>query len=428
MKETKALNYGWFIVGFSFITLALVYAVWYSFSVFFVALLKEFGWTRSVGAGAFSLFIILGSMTAPFMGVMVDRFGPKLVIIAGSLVLGAGLALCSSIQTWWQFYIFFSAVTAVGLGGTGWVPNITIIQQWFKEKRGLPIGIVSSGVGIGILICVPSIQYLIIQVGWRMTYGIMAIFIPLVVISMAIPFLKRPPKTTPLVYVDKGNSSGGADDPLIVNKEWASQNWTVRQAVATKPFRLLSLSFFLGSFATQSIFAHQVAFFIDRGVEALFASYFVGIVGIVSIGSKILWGVLSDKIGREVTYTIGIACSISGIIFLIVFHIFPWSSLPYFYAFFFGMGYAATAALPPLITADFFEGKAYGGIFGSLMFVVSLGAASGAWFAGFVYDRAGNYVPVFIILIAGLFVSSFNTWWAAPRKIRVVSGKRKKLT
>ena len=428
VKDNKALNFGWFIVGFSFITLALVYAVWYSFSVFFVALLKEFGWSRSLGAGAFSLFILLSSMTGSFMGAMVDRFGPKRVIIMGALILGAGLALCSSTQTSWQFYIFFSAITAMGLGATGWVPIITIIQHWFKEKRGLPIGIVSSGVGIGILICVPSVQYLILQVGWRTTYGIMAIFIPLVVISMAIPFLKRPPKTTPLLYVDKGISPGVTKDPLVVNEEWAMQTWTVRQAIATKPFWLLSLSFFLGSFATQSIFAHQVAFFIDRGLEALLASYFVGIVGIVSIGSKILWGTLSDKIGREVTYTIGVACSISGIIFLVVFHIFSHSSLPYFYAFFFGMGYAVTVALPPLITADFFEGKAYGGIFGSLMFFVSVGGASGAWFAGFIYDQVGNYMPVFIILVASLFVSNFSTWWAAPRKIRMVPGKRKKFT
>jgi MFS family permease len=428
VKDNKALNFGWFIVGFSFITLALVYAVWYSFSVFFVALLKEFGWSRSIGAGAFSLFIVLSSMTGPFMGAMVDRFGPKRVIIIGSLILGAGLALCSLIQTWWQFYIFFSAITAMGLGATGWVPNITIIQQWFKEKRGLPIGIVSSGIGIGILVCIPSIQYLIIQVGWRITYGIMAIFIPLVIISMAIPFLKRPPKTTPLLYVDKEISPGATKDPLVVNEEWTSRSWTVRQAIATKPFWFLSLSFFWGSFAIQSIFAHQVAFFMDHGLEALFASYFVGIVGVVSIGSKILWGVLSDKIGREVTYTIGVTCSISGIIFLIVFNIFPCSSLPYFYAFFFGMGYAVTAALPPLITADFFEGKAYGGIFGSLMFFVSVGGASGAWFAGFIYDQVGSYMPVFIILIAGLFVSNFSIWWAAPRKIRIVPGKRKKFT
>ena len=426
MKDNKALNFGWFIVGFSFITLALVYAVWYSFSVFFVALLKEFGWSRSIGAGAFSLFIILSSMTGPFVGGKVDSFGPKRVIIIGSLILGTGLALCSLIQTWWQFYIFFSVITAMGLGATGWVPNITIIQQWFKEKRGLPIGIVSSGIGIGILVCVPSVQYLIIRVGWRMTYGIMAIFIPLVVISMAIPFLKRPPKTTPSLYIDKGISPAVIKDPLVVNEEWASRSWTVRQAVATRPFWLLSFSLFLGNFATQSIFAHQVAFFVDRGLEALIASYFVGIVGVVSIGSKILWGVLSDKIGREVTYTIGMACSISGIIFLIVFNIFPCSSLPYFYAFFFGVGYAVTAALPPLITADLFEGKAYGGIFGSLMIFVSVGGASGVWFAGFIYDRVGSYLPVFIILTACLFFSNFGIWWAAPRRIRMVPGKRKK--
>jgi MFS family permease len=276
VKDNKALNFGWFIVGFSFITLALVYAVWYSFSVFFVALLKEFGWSRSIGAGAFSLFIVLSCLVGPFVGGMVDRFGPKRVIVLGSLILGAGLALCSLIQTWWQFYIFFSAITAMGLGATGWVPNITIIQRRFKEKRGLAIGIVSSGIGIGILVCIPSIQYLIIQVGWRMTYGIMAIFIPLVIISMAISFLKRPPKTTPLLPIDKEISPGVTKDPLVVNEEWTSRSWTVRQAIATKPFRLLILSFFLGNFVIQSIFAHQVAFFMDRGLEALFASYIGG--------------------------------------------------------------------------------------------------------------------------------------------------------
>ena len=427
MEDKKGLNFGWFIVGFSFITLALVYSVWYSFSVFFVALLKEFGWSRSIGAGAFSLFIVLSSLIGPFVGSMVDRFGPKRVIIIGSLILGAGLALCSLIQTWWQFYIFFSAITAIGLGTTGWVPNITIIQRRFKEKRGLPIGIVSSGIGIGILVCIPSIQYLIIQVGWRMTYGIMAIFIPLVVISMAISFLKRPPKTTPFLHIDKGISPSVIKDPSVVNKEWASRSWTVRQAIATKPFKLLILSFFLGNFVIQSIFTHQVAFFVDRGLEALFASYIVGIVGVVSIGGKILWGVLSDKIGREITYTIGVTCSIFGIVFLIVFNIFPCSSLPYLYVLFFGLGYAVAAALPPLITADFFEGQAYGGIFGTLMIFVGLGGASGAWFAGFIYDQVGSYLPVFIILIAFIFFSCFLIWWAAPRRIRMVPGKRKKL-
>ena len=426
MEEKKALNFAWIIVGFSFITLALVYAVWYSFSVFFVALLKEFGWSRSIGAGAFSLFIILSSMIGPFMGGMVDRFGPKRVIIMGSLILGAGLALCSSIQTWWQFYIFFSAITAIGLGATGWVPNITIIQQWFKEKRGLATGIISAGIGIGILVCVPSAQYLIIRLGWRMAYRIMAVFIPLIVISLAILFLKKPPHTASH-QIEVGISVKTTKDPLVINEGWASQSWTVQKAIATKPFWLLTLSFFLGSFIIQSVFAHQVAFFMDCGLEALLASYLVGIVGIVSIGSKILWGVLSDKIGREITYTIGITCAILGMLWLILYSQLPSSSFPYFYAIFFGMGYAVQAALPPLITADFFEGQGYGGIFGILMIFVGIGGAFGVWFAGFLYDQIGSYVPVFIITILCAFFSCLSIWWAAPGKIRMVPGRRLKL-
>jgi MFS family permease len=427
MKEKSTFHFGWMIVGASFITLALVYGIWYAYSVFFVALLKEFGWSRSIGAGAFSLFIIVSSLISPFVGNMVYSADPRKVILGGSFVLGIGLILCSLTQTWWQFYLFFGFITAIGLGATGWVPNITLIQLWFKEKRGLPIGIISSGIGIGILVCVPSIQYLIDQVGWRTTYRIMGIFIPFIIISMAIAFLKRPPQTTPFHPIEKKILSAVIKNPLVVDEAWASQSWSVRQAMTTKQFWLLGLSFFLANATTQSIFTHQVAFFVDHGLQTLFASYIVGIVGIVSLGSKILWGVLSDKIGREITYTIGMTCSIFGMITLIVFGIFPSPGLTYFYSVFFGMGYAVIAALPPLIIADLFEGHAYGGIFGSLMIFVGVGGAFGAWFAGFIYDRTGSYVPVFIIMAVFALFACLNVWQAAPRRIRRVPGKRVKL-
>ena len=423
MKKENTFHFGWVIVGVCFITLALVYGVWYSFSVFFVALLKEFGWSRSIGAGAFSVFIILSGVVGPYAGNMVYSAGSRNVIIFGSLLLGAGLALCSTTQTWWQFYIFFSIITAVGLGTTGWVPIVTLIQQWFKEKRGLPIGVVSSGIGIGILICIPSIQYLITWVGWRRTYQIMAIFIPLIIISMAIAFLKRPPPTTLPSLIEIGTSGRSRKDPLIVNEEWASRPWTVRQALTTRQFWLATLSAFLGSLVIQSIFTHQVVFFVDHGLEALLASYIVGFVGVVSIGGKIIWGVLSDKIGREVSYTAGIICIMVGMISLILFDLFPSSSLPYFYAFFFGIGYAVQAALPPLIMADFFEGPGYGGIFGWQMLFVGIGGAFGAWFAGFLYDQVESYLPVFVIMMVCAFFSCLGIWWAAPGKIRMVPGK-----
>ena len=424
MRDDMSSRSAWFAVWFSFVTLGLVYGVWYSFSVFFVALLKEFGWSRSMGAGAFSVFIIVSGTIGPYVGNLVYSAGPRKVIILGSILLGAGLALCSTTQTAWHFYLFFSVVTALGLGTAGWVPNVVLVQQWFKEKKGLPMGIISSGIGIGILVCVPLIQYLITQTGWRMAYRVMSVSIPLVVISLAIVFLKRPPRKVSS-HTEIGSQPTFVKSSLMVNEEWASRSWTVREALTTRQFWLLALSSLLGSLVNQSVFAHQVAFFVDHGLEALFASYIVGIVGMVSLGSKIFWGTVSDRIGREMTYSMGAACYLLGLTTLILFSAFPSPVLTYLFSIFFGMGYASTAALPPLITADLFEGRAYGGIFGWLMMLVAMGGAFGAWFAGFLYDTLGSYVPVFVILMVGASFSCLCIWWAAPRKIRAVPGKRK---
>jgi len=425
MEDENFFNSRWTIVGISFITLALAYgAAMYSFSVFFVALLKEFNWSRSIAAGGFSVFMILHGIIGPFAGGMVDRFGPRIVFLVGSLTLAVGLVMCSLIHSWWQFYIFFGVVVAAGVGFIGWVPNTTVVQQWFREKRGLPMGIISSGIGIGMFFCVPSIQSLIDRVGWRMTYRIMAFFIPLIIISMVLAFLKKPPQKSTFNHTKKEIINTPIKDPIVVDEGWASRSWTVRKAATTKQFWLLGGSFFLSSFTIQSMLTHQVAFFIDQGLKALLASWIAGMIGIVSIGGKIFWGILSDKIGREITYSIGIVCSVCGMISLIAYPTLPYSYIPYFYAICFGLGYAVVAALPPLISADFFEGQAYGSIFGTLFMISNVGGACGAWFTGFFYDQVRTYVPVFIILNLCTLCSAVNIWIAAPRRIRVVPGKK----
>ena len=427
MEDKRHSHFGWMIVGISFIILALAYgAAWYSFSVFFVALLKEFGWNRSLAAGAFSVFIILHGVSGPFVGTLVDRFGPRRVFLLGSLVLGGGLALCSFTRFWWEFYIFFGIVTAVGVGSIGWVANTTMIQQWFREKRGLAMGIISSGIGVGIFICVPSIQHLINRVGWRMAYRIVAVFIPLIIFSMVIGFLRKVPLTIASSPEGQEMIHTVKKDPLIVDEEWASRCWSIRQAIRTKQFWLLGFSLFLSNFTVHSALTHQVAFFIDQGLEALSASYVAGMIGIVSIGGKILWGVLSDRIGREVTYTIGTVCSVFGLLLLIAFTALPAVYIPYLYALFFGLGYAVVAALPPLIVADFFEGRAYGSIFGALFVVNSTGGAIGTWFLGYLYDQVRSYVPAFILMVVCILFALVNIWMAAPRRVRVVPGKKAK--
>jgi MFS family permease len=423
MKRGGSFYFGWIIVSGCFITLALVYSLQYSFSVFFVTLIKEFGWSRSTGAGAFSLFNLFSTLTGPLIGSLILTLGLQRVILLGALLLGAGLLLCSFIETWWQFYLYFGIIVGLGVGAAGWVPNVTLIQLWFREKRGLATGIISSGVGIGILSVVPATQHLILRVGWRTTYRLTALMIPLVVISIAMILLKRPPSAKPGLPGERGVPKTPSRDLLIVDEAWTSRSWSLRQAAGTKRFWLLGLAFFLGNFLTQSIFAHQVAFFVDHALSAVLASYLVGFVGVVSIGGKILWGALSDRVGREMTYTLGMICLTLGIFLLIFFDFFPSHGLTYAYSVCFGIGYAVTAALPPLITADLFEGQDFGSIFGALMVFNGIGAATGAWFTGLIYDWAGSYIPAFILLAAFSGVACLSIWSAGPRKIRRVPGK-----
>lgn len=416
MNSKKPFGFAWVIVGVSFMTLGLTYGVMYCFSVFFVALLKEFHWSRSVGAGAYSFCLILHHLIGPVVGRMVDRFGPRWVILLGCLALCMGLTLCSLIQTWWQFYLFFGVLTAVGIAGTGWVTNTTLIHYWFREKRGLPMGIISAGIGFGILLCVPMAQSFIDRVGWRVTYRIMASIVPGVIALMAILFLRKTPQFSSSRSAKQEIQSSRPKNHIALSQELTSPLWTIRQVMSIRQFWILFFAFLLGNLCIHTMLTHQVAFFVDRGTDALHASYILGWVGFATMGAKILLGVLSDRIGRKGAYMVGVSLGVCGVLSLIVFNYSPWSILPYCYAFFFAMGYAATTVLPPVITGDLSEGKAFARVFGTLTIANGLGAAFGTWVAGFIHDQVNSYLPAFILVIACFFLSAFLICKVTPQK------------
>jgi MFS family permease len=147
----------------------------------------------------------------------------RIVFLAGSLILGVGFFLGSLMHSWWQFYIFLGTVTAMGHELVGWVPNTSVIHQRFKEKRGLPMRIISSGREIGMFICIPLIQYLINRVGWCLIYRIMALFIPLAIISITVAFLRKPPQTIVPSHTYRKVVDHIIKDHLVVNEEWVSR-------------------------------------------------------------------------------------------------------------------------------------------------------------------------------------------------------------
>ena len=149
--------------------------------------------------------------------------------------------------------------------------------------------------------------------------------------------------------------------------------------------------FVAGSFATQTLLVHQVAYLVDHGVPALAAASVVGVVGLASVAGKTGWGVLSDRFGRELAYTLAFACVLASVGALAVAGAWPGPVLPYVYAVLIGLGYAATAPLTPAVASDLFGGPHFPRIFGVLHATNSFGGAVGVWTAGYIFDVTGSY-------------------------------------
>ncbi|MGH8742566.1 MAG: MFS transporter, partial [Burkholderiales bacterium] len=160
-------------LGVIALTLALAYGIWYSYSVILVALLGEFGWSRSVLAGAFSVFTLVHGGVNPVIGALCARFRPLRVMAAGGVAMGITLFADSFIATPAQLYLGFSVATALAVAAAGWVPALVHVQREFQDRVGLAIGIVSSGVGVGMLLVVPLTQVLIDAFGWRTAFQVL---------------------------------------------------------------------------------------------------------------------------------------------------------------------------------------------------------------------------------------------------------------
>lgn len=424
-RSTSPLFYGWILAGCAFLLMTLAYGVWYSFSVFFVALVREFGWSRAETAGAFSLFVTMHGAAGVLVGDLVDRLGPKMIVASGGVLLAAALAASSGITALWQLYLLFGVAVAFGVGSIGYVPLVTLLQRWFQVRLGLATGIAMAGVGCGLLVVVPAVQVLVEAIGWRGAFGALAALV-MVVPPLALLVLRESPEAV-------GQRPDGAplgarvaqvnDDQRVVDREWAGQAWPLRWAARTSRFWLMLAAFGAMYFTIQMVLVHQVALLTDAGYSALFAASTTGLIGGVSIFGKMAWGFLSDRIGRESVYTLGAGCMLVGLLLLALADrvVAPWFVVVYGVVF--GFGYAVSAIIVPTMTADVFGGRSFGAIFGAMTLGLGLGSAGGAWFAGLVFDLTGSYLMA-LALAAGVCVLSIHAvWLIAPRRVRLAPGR-----
>ncbi len=381
-------------LGVLALSMALVYGIWYSYSVIMVALLREYGWSRSVLAGAFSVFTLAHGMANPVMGWLCGRVRPPQVTAVGGVFLGAVLWLDSYIETPWHLYLGFGVFTAVAVSASGWIPVLVQVQRRFPDRLGLALGIVSSGVGLGMLLVVPLFQMLIDAYGWRMAFRVLGVGL----VAWLLPASYYLLRTMPVEPASGGPAAArGA----------AAPSSGLAGIVRTRPFWLLMATFFFGNVCAQTLHVHQVAYLVDHGMATILAASVVSVVGAASIVTKIGSGWISDIIDREFVFMACMAILVASVGALVLVGLAPTRWGAYTYALLLGAGYSVTASLIPAMASDRFSGPHFSAVIGIGLFGSAVGSALGPWLAGWLFDLSGTYaLPLSIAAVCGVLAGA----------------------
>ena len=390
------------IIAFS---LALAYGIWYAYSVILVALLHEYGWSRSVLAGAFSAFTLVHGAANPLVGRLCDRMRPLQLMAAGGALLGIALWADSYISTPLQLYLGFGVFTAIAVAAAGWIPALVQVQRDFQDRLGLALGIVSSGVGVGMLLVVPLTQFLIDTYGWRTAFRVLGAICAAWIVPSSVYLLRQPRARRP------------APQAAPTHRKLPPPA-TATEAMRGQPFWLMLAAFFFGNVCSQTLHVHQVAYLVDLGVAAIVAASVVGVVGLASIVGKTGGGWLSDRVDRELVYLAGIAIMLAGVAALAALAAAPANWAIYGYAVLLGLGYSVTASLIPAMVSDRFSGPHFGAIVGMGLMGSAAGSALGPWLAGYLFDRTGSYTLAFAIAAGCGFAAGVAGWRARTLRLR----------
>lgn len=387
----------WIVVSVVWFTLAIAYGLFLSFTIFFIPLIEEFRWSRGLTAGVFSLATLIQGVLSPVIGLLVDRIGARRVILAGTVVLSGALILASRIQSLWQLYLVMGVLAATGVTAVGWVPSGALLTGWFARQRGRVMGLAFSGMGIGVLVVGPLAQWLITQVGWRQAYallggGTLLCLGPLLWFGVV--------EASPGVHVDTTRTH-------VVRPP---EGIGILGALSTRAFWMLFFAYFFTPLAVFPVFTHQVAFAVDGGFPRMFVAGIFGLVGFMSSVGRIVFGMVSDRIGRQWAATLSFGCTAAGTGSLVLLEVSPHSVWLYAYAFLFGLGFGARGPIITAMAAELFAGRRFGAIYGAMNLANGLGGALGPWFGGAVHDLTGSYRAAFLTAMGFCGVAAACFW------------------
>jgi MFS family permease len=411
MQGSSKIFYGYIVVLAGFLILLIGWGSFFSFGVFFNALVREFNWTRAETAGGFSLVTLLTGLMAIVMGRLNDRFGPKVVLSICGFFAGMGYLLMSLTETIWHLYLFFGVVVSLGAGGF-FVPPTSTVTRWFVKRRSFMTSIVLLGTGFGTMIIPPVTSRLIVLSGWRFTYIVMGVINLIAIITLA-QLLKRDPRQV-------GGLPYGVDGETEGQRAYQDYGFTLGEAIHMKNFWLLCALSFCFFFCINAILAHLVIHATDLGIPSATAATMMTAFGGAGIG-RVAVGMFADWAGNRKACLFCFLLMSADMIYLLTA-----TSLAglYVFAAVMGFSFAGIGALLAPLTADLFGLKSHGLILGVVYASDMVGGTISPVMAGRVFDVTGSYHLAFLSFIAVGFMGSLFVWLLKDGGKRVARKRR----
>jgi MFS family permease len=370
----------WLTLFSSFCTLAVAFSFGlFSLPVFYPALVKAFGWNRASVAGGGSIVLLLIGVMSPVVGWLADKYSPKVVLLGGICLGAAALALLSITQSLTQYYAF-CILLGLGTSAVSILPNSLLVAPWFSQRRGIAVGFVNAGIGLG------GIAPLVATTQIR-ERGISGAFLFLAC-CLAIPFLLA------LLAV----RSPGASAPRETPSGPARNAPTAVQLVRMPMFWIFGISLFFAAHSMLAVQQHLVLYLTGQGVAAPRAALALSVAIWSSAVGKLLSGATADRYSARLAMMMSVlyvGLGVAGVLTVA-----PASGLIFAVAVIFGFGYGGIFNASPTIIFEYFGTRRVGSVMGLLLVFFGLGTASGGLLAGYLFDQTHRYATPFSLDLA----------------------------
>ena len=373
-------SYGWVVVGAGMLMTCIGIGAMFSLAVFLQPIAADTGWSRSGISTAATLDFLSMGAAAFLWGALSDRFGTRIVVLLGGILLGIGLVAASQATSLIEFQLLFGVVIGVA-AGSFYAPMVSAATAWLEHRRNLAVALVSAGMGIGSMTISPIAGLLLEALDWRTAMLLIGLASWALLLPAAL-LVRPPPAPTGVAGLPSAAPAAAQDVPM-----------TAGQALLTPQFAAIALTHFACCAAHSGPLFHMVSYAAFCGLPPLIAVSVFGLAGLSGLGGRIGFGLIADRIGTKPALVAGLAMQALAIgTYLFV------GALGEFYALsvVFGLAYGGVMPLYAVLVRDTFGPRIMGTLFGAVAMFASLGMALGPWAGGYVFDAYGSYAWLYI--------------------------------